>query len=319
MLTVTVHSGLVRFTTQDSIKELRVEIFSLAGEKLFDSGVVHNKILNWKAEGVGNPVLVGVYLYSATLKDSAGQVSKQVGKLVLARGQTTQIAQSITLPTVRDMADTQPLVPNELTSSTVASKIQFKNISLQELNAISRAMLNPSLLDQQSPSLNYVPDELLVRFRSETSSLPKSQIHAAIGTTVLHEYQYLPNLQHIKLDPLLTVEEAIKLFKNYREVLYAEPNFFLRIPEEALISQQVVPQLTPNDTRYGEQWALNNTGQSGGTPDNDIDAPEAWNILTGSSNVVVAILDAVGVKYMITQILQPICGAIRPSVTAHPA
>ena len=36
---------------------------------------------------------------------------------------------------------------------------------------------------------------------------------------------------------------------------------------------------------------MNNTGQTGGTPDADIDAPEAWNIETGSSNVVVDVTD----------------------------
>ncbi len=52
----------------------------------------------------------------------------------------------------------------------------------------------------------------------------------------------------------------------------------------------------PNDTRFSEQWALNNTGQTGGTPDADIDAPEAWDLITGDSTVagdqiVVAIID----------------------------
>lgn len=49
---------------------------------------------------------------------------------------------------------------------------------------------------------------------------------------------------------------------------------------------------TPNDLYYGPyQWNLNNTGQNGATPDADIDAPEAWDYTTGSSNVVVAIVD----------------------------
>jgi subtilisin family serine protease/putative cell wall-binding protein len=45
------------------------------------------------------------------------------------------------------------------------------------------------------------------------------------------------------------------------------------------------------DPLFPEQWALNNTGQLGGTPDADIDAPEAWAISEGDASVVVAVLD----------------------------
>jgi thermitase len=34
---------------------------------------------------------------------------------------------------------------------------------------------------------------------------------------------------------------------------------------------------TPNDTHFAELYGLNNTGQTGGTPDADIDAPEGWD------------------------------------------
>jgi subtilisin family serine protease len=52
----------------------------------------------------------------------------------------------------------------------------------------------------------------------------------------------------------------------------------------------------PNDPNFNLQWNLNNTGQSGGTPDADIDAPEAWDIAKGDTTVfgdqiVVAIID----------------------------
>lgn len=52
----------------------------------------------------------------------------------------------------------------------------------------------------------------------------------------------------------------------------------------------------PNDTRYAELWSMNNTGQTGGTADADIDAPEAWDLSTGSANVIVAVIDT-GVDY----------------------
>ena len=52
----------------------------------------------------------------------------------------------------------------------------------------------------------------------------------------------------------------------------------------------------PDDLQFGVQYALHNTGQSGGTVDADIDAPEAWDITTGGltstgDSIVIAIID----------------------------
>jgi hypothetical protein len=51
-----------------------------------------------------------------------------------------------------------------------------------------------------------------------------------------------------------------------------------------------------NDPGFGQLWGLHNTGQSGGTPDADIDAPEAWDVTTGSADVVVGVIDT-GIDY----------------------
>ncbi|MDX6581593.1 MAG: thermitase [Solirubrobacterales bacterium] len=48
-------------------------------------------------------------------------------------------------------------------------------------------------------------------------------------------------------------------------VSYAEPNLILRA------------DAIPNDPMFGQLYGLNNTGQTGGTPDADIDAPEGWD------------------------------------------
>lgn len=53
-------------------------------------------------------------------------------------------------------------------------------------------------------------------------------------------------------------------------VLYAEPNYIVRATG------------IPDDPRFGEQYGLDNTGQSGGEADADIDAPEGWDSLFGS-------------------------------------
>lgn len=74
----------------------------------------------------------------------------------------------------------------------------------------------------------------------------------------------------------------------------------LRRDERVRIAQRnhVVTRrdIIPNDPSFGNQWALQNTGQSGGLPDADIDAPEAWDFATGGvtalgDSIVVAVID----------------------------
>jgi len=56
--------------------------------------------------------------------------------------------------------------------------------------------------------------------------------------------------------------------------------------------------LEPNDAAFanGWLWGLRNVGQFGGVAGADISATNAWNISTGSTNVVVAVIDT-GIRY----------------------
>jgi len=51
----------------------------------------------------------------------------------------------------------------------------------------------------------------------------------------------------------------------------------------------------PSDTHFSKQYGLHNTGQNvngqTGTPDADIDAPEAWDLHTGSPTIILAMID----------------------------
>lgn len=58
-----------------------------------------------------------------------------------------------------------------------------------------------------------------------------------------------------------------------------------------------VAQTFPNDPSFNVEWGLHNTGQSipnsgAGTPDADIDAPEAWALATGGNNRILAVIDS---------------------------
>jgi subtilisin family serine protease/putative cell wall-binding protein len=97
-------------------------------------------------------------------------------------------------------------------------------------------------------------------------------------------YDAVPGFSEVELKSGVRVDDAIDALKTIPGVIYAGPQVVYRA------------SLIPNDTDFGSQWALNNTGQVvnsvAGTPDADIDAPEAWDITTGSASVTIAIVDS---------------------------
>jgi hypothetical protein len=128
----------------------------------------------------------------------------------------------------------------------------------------------------------YREGELLVRFKKGVGREAASRAHAKAGATIRGKFRGL-NVEHISLGPGLTVREALDSYKANPDVEHAEPNYFLSAA------------IQPNDPVFGNQWGLHNTGQtvngSSGIFDADIDAPEAWNIINGTSSIVVAIID----------------------------
>jgi subtilisin family serine protease len=85
-----------------------------------------------------------------------------------------------------------------------------------------------------------------------------------------------------------STSDAIARYERDPLVAYAEPNGVWR------------SQATPNDPGLSKLWGLHNTGQIvrgvAGTADADIDATEAWDVTTGSPDVVVAVVDS-GIQY----------------------
>lgn len=67
-------------------------------------------------------------------------------------------------------------------------------------------------------------------------------------------------------------------------------------PDLPISLAAVSADATPNDPRFGDLYGLHNIGQSGGTADADIDAPEAWQVSTGSRDIIVGVVDT-GIDY----------------------
>lgn len=131
------------------------------------------------------------------------------------------------------------------------------------------------------------PDEIIVVFKPGVSDQEKKSSIRKHGHESLRGFQHL-NGHVVGLHGKQTVDEALNSYRLDPRVAYAEPNF--RVQAGAI----------PNDALLGAVWALQNTGQKVGgklgLSGADIDAVSAWDITTGSSNIVVGVVDT-GVAY----------------------
>ncbi|MEW6227224.1 MAG: PKD domain-containing protein, partial [Bacillota bacterium] len=88
----------------------------------------------------------------------------------------------------------------------------------------------------------------------------------------------------------IVAEDAVRALRAEHTVRYAEPN------RKLYADGPIRATAIPNDPLFESMWGLNNTGQEfypgiRGTPDADIDAPEAWDMCHDAPAVVVADID----------------------------
>jgi subtilisin family serine protease len=137
----------------------------------------------------------------------------------------------------------------------------------------------------QAAKGNYKEGELLVKFKSGVVSATAENVHKAAGASLVKRYNIVPNLELVALPKAVPVQEAIQNYMSDPNVEYAEPNYIIKA------------SAVPNDQYFRNQWSLHNDGTyAGGTDDADIDAPEAWDISTGNSDIIVAVFDT-GIAY----------------------
>ncbi|MGH3052557.1 MAG: S8 family serine peptidase, partial [Gaiellaceae bacterium] len=105
----------------------------------------------------------------------------------------------------------------------------------------------------------------------------QSTLLAAQGARVKRALP-LPRLKLVRLPKGASVHAAAAMLSRRPGIAYAEPNYLYRATA------------TPNDPRFPQLWGLHQLS------DADIDAPEAWDVTTGSASIVVAVVDS-GVAY----------------------
>jgi subtilisin family serine protease len=170
----------------------------------------------------------------------------------------------------------------------------------------------------------YVPNEIVVRFRAPLttpsaglssasfSSLPAGAARAlssvpavqivpmpgavrgpgayGLSAQAVNAFEPLTRTYRVKLAPGSDVTALIAALSRDAAVEVAEPNYLYHLSQ------------LPNDTTFSQQWHHRNTGQLGsqdgfdpsgaGTIGVDIQSEQAWDTETGSSGMVVAIIDS---------------------------
>ena len=138
--------------------------------------------------------------------------------------------------------------------------------------------------DRSSQIPAFAPGELLVKFRAEVRKEAAADFQRWFGISTRKTFA-INGYQLVKLPEGADIEEALELYLEDPDVEHAEPNYLVYADATA-----------PDDAEFTELWGLNNTGQNvngtNGTSDADIDAPEAWDVTTGSGDVVVAVIDS---------------------------
>ncbi len=126
----------------------------------------------------------------------------------------------------------------------------------------------------------HVPGELLVKLRPDAGLSVLQDLPVKNVSAIQPSGKEKPRWFKVALEPGASLESSMTLLRNRPDLAEVQPNYIYQVAE------------LPDDPNFpGLQWNLRNTGQQGGTPSADIGMEAAWDLATGSDDVVVAVLD----------------------------
>ncbi len=170
-------------------------------------------------------------------------------------------------------ATTAPAAALSVTTSFDEPAGLFPSLTVEPAPTAPLASCGTGVFAQPAaaPPCAFAEGELLVKLRPGTGMAAPSP-HARMGATVIRSFEAI-GWQHVRLPRGMTVSEGLARYR--------------QLPEVACVERNSACELcgVPNDTLYPTQWNLAKIG-----------APAAWDITTGSSDVVIAVLDS-GIKY----------------------
>lgn len=135
-------------------------------------------------------------------------------------------------------------------------------------------------------SSGYVPDQLLCLLKPQIGPDILTDFLQAHSAEVMHRFSMTDRLFLVGLEQGNDVLAEVEAFEASGLFEFAEPDYVIELTR------------TSNERSIdsGQNWGLNNQGESGGKDDADIDAPELWDYIVSSRSVVIAVVDT-GIRY----------------------
>jgi serine protease len=122
-----------------------------------------------------------------------------------------------------------------------------------------------------SVQAEYVPGEIVVKFKDNADVNARTRLAASLGTNELYTSPR-GGFKRLSIPADKTVEEMVEIYRADPNVEYADPNYIAHA------------DMMPNDTYYSYQWHMPM-----------INMESAWDLSTGT-NIIVAVIDG-GVAY----------------------
>jgi hypothetical protein len=164
---------------------------------------------------------------------------------------------------------------------------------------------------QVNPSPEFDPHKIILKLKPTSRLLTRNTADARLArvkqlrpikSDVVTRMRPLPGgVERIFVAEIAdgeNLEDALRDLAANPDVEYAERDYIMHADEAVppAFRPMSSPRLDPGDPFFTQEWGLQNTGQYfggyAGAPGMDINAVRAWDITTGDSNTILAILDS---------------------------
>ncbi len=232
----------------------------------------------WGAAPLPNPALPATTAFARPVQTSLAPVPR--GPLSLPAEKLLAAA------TILAERETPARQPQTLTRERLV-KTDFKYPLVRVVETVRRDASGGETIQRRELM---VADHVMVKLRAPATTAELTAVVKRLGGEV-RKKMYTPGMFLVSFaaPTLDTIPEGLRALPQHPLIELAEPDYIGGVADTL-----------PNDTSFGVLWGLHNTGQTiggqVGIADADIDAPAAWDLSTGNSNIVVAVIDT-GVDY----------------------